>query len=268
MIHILVDSYGCSTDRINNLMDVYEVINKVVNQNNLNAIMPPQLIPYYYCQDERDVGISAFVLLQGGHFTIHTFPKWGCYFADLLYDKFVDKDNLEAFLEREFPCDSLFIRRIDRDEKLYEEDIGIYQSNDFGPHYMIHSRMDKAPTLGEYMEILDNLPDKAGMHPISRPCVLHDTIKSPTYLSGIAVIAESHIAMHYNYKTGEVFMDVFSCKEIEESKYKQAMKEMFGNNYEDVCIQRGKRNKQRMDSQENRHDTHKKWQNVIVGESK
>ncbi|MBQ7377698.1 MAG: S-adenosylmethionine decarboxylase [Clostridia bacterium] len=265
MIHILVDSYGCSSDRINNLMDVYEVINKVVNQNGLKAIMPPQLIPYYYCRDERDVGISAYILLKGGHFTIHTFPKWGCYFADLLYDGFVDKDSLEAFLEREFPCDSLFIRRVDRDDELDVEDMGIYQKNDFGPHYMIRSRPAKVPTLGEYMELLDNLPEKAGMHPITRPCVLHDTIKNPTYLSGIAVIAESHIAMHYNYKTGEVFMDVFSCKEVEEDKYKQAMQEIFGGDYEDVCIQRGKRNQQRMDSQENRYDSHKGWQDVIKG---
>ena len=77
MIHILVDSYGCSTERIDNLMDVYEVINKVVNTMGLNAIMPPQLIPYYYCEVPEDVGISAFVLLKGGHFTIHTFPQYG-----------------------------------------------------------------------------------------------------------------------------------------------------------------------------------------------
>ena len=265
MIHILIDSYGCSTDRIDNLMDVYEVINKVVNQHGLKAIMPPQLIPYYYCRNAEDVGISAFVLLKGGHFTIHTFPKYGCYFADLMYDGFVDKESLKAFLEREFPCDSFFIKRVDRDEELCVSDMGVYQENDFGPHYMISSRPDKVPTLSEYVSILDHLPAKAGMHPITRPCVLHDTIDNPTWLSGIAVIAESHIAMHYNYKTGQMFMDVFSCKRIEEEKYEQAMQEIFDGNYTDICIQRGKRNKQRMDTQENKYDSHKGWQDVING---
>ena len=45
MVHVLVDSYGCSTQRLDNLMDVYEVLNKIVNTMRLEAIMPPQLIP-------------------------------------------------------------------------------------------------------------------------------------------------------------------------------------------------------------------------------
>lgn len=264
MLHILIDSYGCSTDRINNLMDVYEVINKVIHQHGLKAIMPPQLIPYYYCQDPADVGISAFALLKGGHFTIHTFPQYGCYFADLLYDGFVDKESLRALLEREFPCDSFFVKRIDREE-FDKNDMGVYQETDFGPHYMIHSKPETVPTIGEYIELLDNLPEKVGMHPITRPCVLHDTLKDPTYLSGIAVIAESHIAMHYNYKTGEVYMDIFSCKEVDENKYNQVMTEMMGNNFRDVLIRRGRKNQQRKDSQQNKYESHKGWQDVIRG---
>ncbi|MBQ7906723.1 MAG: S-adenosylmethionine decarboxylase [Clostridia bacterium] len=262
MIHILVDSYGCSTERLDNLKDVYEVINSVINVMQVDAIMPPQLIPYYYCEKPEDVGISAFVLLKGGHFTIHTFPQYGCYFADLLYDGYADAQLLETLLKREYPCGSFFLKRIDRDE-FDGSDMGMYQSADFGPHYMIKAKLNKTPTIDDYMTTLDNLPYEVGMHPITRPCVLRDNIKNPTYLSGIAVIAESHIAMHYNYKTGEVLMDVFSCKTVDEDKYAEAIAGMF-DSFSDVLILRGRQNEQRMDSQQNRHDSHKHWQDVIV----
>lgn len=275
MRHILIDAYGCSTERIDNLKDVYEVINTVTNVMKLDAIMPPQLIPYYYCEKPEDVGISAFVLLKGGHFTIHTFPQYGCYFADLLYDGFADKETLEALLQREIPSKSFSIKPIDRDEydmtdlKSYDhQNLEVelrdkYQPTDFGPHYMISAKLNKAPTLDEYMTTLDTLPYEVGMHPITRPCVLKDSIKNPTYLSGIAVIAESHIAMHYNYKTGEVLMDVFSCKTVDEEKYARAIAGMF-DSFSDVLIRRGRQNAYRMDSQESRHESHKHWQDVIV----
>ena len=265
MKHILIDAYGCSTARIDNLMDVYEVINKLINTMGLKAIMPPQLVPYYYCKDPNDVGISAFVLLKGGHFTIHTFPKYGCYFADLLYDGMVSAEAVESLLCREFPCDSFYMKPIDRYE-FDENDMGIYQKADFGPHYLIRAKAEKTPTLDDYMNLLDSLPGKVNMHPIARPYVLKDNVNDPTYLSGIVVIAESHIAIHYNYKTGEVMMDIFSCKRVDENKYKIVMDELFGENFEDVCIKRGRQNAQRMDNQQNKYEQHKNWQDVIVSD--
>lgn len=261
MIHILIDSYGCNSERMDNLKDVYEVINNIVHTMKLDAVMPPQLIPYYYCPNPEDVGISAFVLLKGGHFTIHTFPQYGCYFADLLYDGFADAGVLGDILKREFPCNSFFIKRIDRDE-FDGGDMGMYQSADFGPHYMIQAHSSKVPTIDDYMEILDRLPDQIGMHPITRPCVLKDNINNPSYLSGIAVIAESHIAMHYNYETNEVLMDIFSCKEVDDDKYAKVVDEMF-DNFRDVKIKRGRKNDQRKDSQENKYESHRNWQEVI-----
>lgn len=262
MIHLVIDSYGCSTDRINNLMDVYEIINNIVNTMGVDAIMPPQLVPYYYCKDPEDTGISAFVLLKGGHFTIHTFPQYGCYFADLLYDGRVSASAIEALLRREFPCESFFIKRIDRDE-FDSNDMGMYQTCDFGPHYMIKSKLDHVPTIDEYMHTLDSIPYKVNMHPITRPCVLNDTISAPSYLSGIILIAESHIAMHYSYKTREVIMDIFSCKKVDEDKYVSMMEALFPS-YTDVLIKRGRKNEERRSTQEQKYSDHSRWQNAIV----
>ncbi len=178
------------------------------------------------------------------------------------YDGFISANTLESLLKREFPCDSFFMKRVDRDE-FDKNDMGMYQSADFGPHYMIKAKIENAPTLGDFMDILDSLPAKIGMHPITRPCVLKDNINNPTYLSGIAVIAESHIAMHYNMQSKEVLMDIFSCKTVDEDKYLEVMSKMF-DEYKDVLILRGRKNEQRKDSQLNKHENHKHWQDVIV----
>lgn len=262
MIHVLVDSYGCSTRRLDDLMDVYEVLNKIVNTMRLKAVMPPQLVPYYYCEKPEDVGISAFVLLKGGHLTIHTFPQLGCYFLDVLYDGYASAEVLEKLLKKEFPSDAFFIKRIDRSE-FRRNDMGMYDIADFGPHYMISSKLGHVPTLDEFTDKLDTLPYKVNMHPISRPCVLKDKTEAPEYLSGIVLIAESHIAMHYCYETGEVLMDIFSCKDIDPAKYEEVIGTMFDAPYRDVLILRGRKHEQRQSTQINKYYAHKNWQDNL-----
>lgn len=272
MIHFVIDSYGCDSSRTNNLRDVYEVIAKLVNTFQLKPIMPPQLVPYYYCEQPEDVGISAFILLKGGHFTIHTFPEWGCYFADLLVeeDSFINKKTLEKFLKNEFPCDTLIVIPVYRDE-FDKMDLGEYKSEDFGPHYMLSATLEKGEpfTVDSMMRLLDTLPPRVGMHPINRPVVLYDTVDNPTYLSGIALIAESHIAIHYNLAEKKILMDVFSCKRIEPSKYEIVKQEIFKDNkVDEKLVRRGRSNQDRKDNNVLKYDVHKKWQEVINGKDK
>ena len=267
MMHFVIDAYGCDSSRIDNLRDVYDVMIKLVKEFRLDPIMPPQLVPYYYCLEPEDVGISAFVLLKGGHFTIHTFPKWGCYFADLLCNsKFIDKNALKAYLSREFVCSDFFIKFIIR-EDFDENNLGEYSLQDFGPHYMITAKVpdnQPAPNLETYSIMLDSLPSRADMHPITRPVVLYDNVKEPNYLSGIILIAESHIAIHYNLKTREVLMDIFSCKRINDEKYKEIVADLFNNQYKDVLIRRGRKNIGKLETAETRNERYRYWQETIT----
>lgn len=266
MMHFVIDSYGCDCTRIDSLRDVYEVILKLEKEFQLEPIMPPQLVPYYHCENQEDVGISAFTLLKGGHFTIHTFPRWGCYFADLLCDsKFIDSSKLKAFLTREFPASDFFIKFIIR-EDFDKNNMGDYTTQDFGPHYMITSKIPEdapAPTIETYSLMLDGLPPRADMHPITRPVVLYDNVTNPSFLSGIILIAESHIAIHYNIKTREVMMDIFSCKRVDEQKYKEIVMDLFNGHYQDVLIRRGRRNIGRLETSETRNERYRYWQETI-----
>jgi S-adenosylmethionine/arginine decarboxylase-like enzyme len=56
------------------------------------------------------------------------------------------------------------------------------------------------------------------MDPISRATVLKSSPINPKYLSAIIVIAQSHIALHYNYETHRIYADIFSCAPFDYSK--------------------------------------------------
>ena len=96
--HTMLDCYGANQNQLNDIKHINDLLNKLVYVLKLNPICPPQLIPYYYGKVKEDIGISAFILLEGGHITIHTFPIRECYFVDILadldYDEHIAKDFL------------------------------------------------------------------------------------------------------------------------------------------------------------------------------
>lgn len=215
MWHIMLDAYGCKTEKANDLRGIYETIYRITNYLSLSTIMPPVLVPYYYGSIREDDGISAFVLLKGGHFTIHTFPERECYFVDILYDGFINESKLEYILSQELPFEERKINNVDRrfkTENQFQID-DINEATDFGPHYLIQiAGLDFS--FEKIFHFLDCLPKKINMDPIFRPYVISDKIENCEILSGITIIAQSHIAVHYFKKLNLAYIDIFSCSFI------------------------------------------------------
>lgn len=88
----------------------------------------------------------------------------------------------------------------------------------FGEHLTIDGYggdYEKLNSREVVFDILDNLPEKLGMHKFSEPMVYHsdgNDIKDPGGWTGIVVIAESHISVHTFAKRGFVSVDVYTCK--------------------------------------------------------
>ena len=85
---------------------------------------------------------------------------------------------------------------------------------------------------------LENIVYEINMDPITRPLILKSTRTNPKYLSGIIVIAQSHIALHYEYKTKKIFADIFSCMPFDYSVVSGIM-ESLGTVLSNVLIPRG-----------------------------
>lgn len=52
----------------------------------------------------------------------------------------------------------------------------------------------------ECFDFLDEFVYQINMDPITRPYVIKDKVENSNFLSGIIIIAQSHISIHYDYQ--------------------------------------------------------------------
>lgn len=210
--HFTLDAYGARNSHLDDIKYINDVLNKIIFALKLDPVTPPQLIPYYYGKVKEDIGVTAYLLLEGGHITIHTFPLRECYFVDIYVpENFNDGDALQLFHDLlPFKEELSFHEVIDRDNQhieSYEYD----PNTDFGPHIMNEIVTKSVPNMETFYDFLENFVTKINMDPITRAYVQKSSINKPKYLSAIIIIAQSHVALHYSYKSKTIMADVFSC---------------------------------------------------------
>lgn len=79
--------------------------------------------------------------------------------------------------------------------------------------------------------LLDDLPTLLGMRKLTTPQVAfvqQDDRKGDWGISGFVMIYESHISLHTWPETGYVSMDVYSCKDFDDKKVLQLVKDYWG----------------------------------------
>jgi S-adenosylmethionine decarboxylase len=117
--------------------------------------------------------------------------------------------------------------------------------NAFGPHLVIDLKNCSKEKLSDYnlhFEFLSTLPKKIGMTPITQPYVFpySGLVPEDKGITGIAIIAESHISIHSFEEKGYCFIDIFSCKPFDYEGVIPMVCEFFGcEEFEVTTIQRG-----------------------------
>lgn len=263
----MIDCYKANENRLNDIMGINDLFNELVDVLNLEPVMPPFLLPYYYAKDSADDGISAFTLLNGGHITVHTFPHRECAFVDIMVDGYYDANRFKEILKKYF----LFTKSKDvRTERRYL-DTTINKSliysvetetiTDFGPHTLARVDNAKGITLENIYDILDVMPREIGMLPISRPYVLKSSVNNPEYLSGMVLIAQSHIAFHYNQFEHTLFCDMFSCSFYKCEEFIKNLKTKFPV-LEYMTIIRGSKHEEQIRNNDLKVKKLSKWKNI------
>lgn len=90
----------------------------------------------------------------------------------------------------------------------------------YGPHLMLdlnECNPDVLDNLDACFTLLNELPPKIGMHKITQPYVFRYQGRFPgdEGITGVVIIAESHISLHTYPQKKFVFVDLFSCKEFD-----------------------------------------------------
>lgn len=236
----MLDCYGSTESKLDDVKYINNMLNHIAYEVGVVTVAPPFLLPYYYGVDQNDMGVSAFLFLKGGHITIHTFPLRECYFIDMVYDGEYDVEKAYALFKRLLPFEETRSSVQISERKIGEfRNVPVNPDEDFGPHIFARIEASQEPTMENFFEFLEDIIDKVNMTPIIRPYVIKDVMNNYTYLSGMVMIAESHISLHYNYKTGIIYFDLFSCKMFDYSILDKLLKEEYGTLLSYVIIPRG-----------------------------
>ena len=212
MLHAMLDCFGVTRSKLDDMGYIYETLNNIIFKLGVNAVAPPILIPYHYGKVVEDGGISAYILLDGGHVTIHTYPYRACYFFDIVYDGFYDINLLKRYLNEKYGMAQCTVFDFERRSNTGNfKDITEYTGEDYGPHLLMNVKIQKGITIEKLYSFLDSFPYRVNMQPITRPQVIRNKVHDANFILGITLIAESHVSAHFNIETSELFVDIFSC---------------------------------------------------------
>ena len=116
----------------------------------------------------------------------------------------------------------------------------------FGPHLTFDIKCQDTTALNDYNKIfkfLYELPDQIGMTKITQPYVFpySGLVPEDEGITGVVIIAESHISIHTFPLKNYAFIDIFSCKPFDWSNISDIIKQTFNvNEMEFNIVQRGK----------------------------
>ncbi len=262
--HLMLDAYDCNFEQANSILVVNDLLVTLASSLNMRPVMPPFVLPYYYCETSEDGGISAFILCENGsHITIHTFPYRYCYFVDILTDKFFTEEEATDLLSRQIYARTVNANTVDR--RLYNAQPAANSSVDFGPHYMITVENIDV-TMEQIARWLDNIAPRINMTPISRPYVIFDRAANPEFISGVLVVAQSHIAFHYSILEKTANIDIFSCSFLDDGVVESILEQSFGDDIQINLFARGSKHRHNIRYSEKYNSSlqnHKAWQDNI-----
>ena len=116
----------------------------------------------------------------------------------------------------------------------------------FGPHLMIdgyNANPDKLANPDLIRRVLDELPQQMEMTKVLPPFVYRHNDGQPGLqgVTGVVIIAESHLAIHTFPNKRFISIDIFSCKPFDPGKALQGLADQFEmGRYETYLINRGK----------------------------
>jgi S-adenosylmethionine decarboxylase len=111
----------------------------------------------------------------------------------------------------------------------------------FGSHMMLDCYgcpKDKLSDLDLIYSALDSLPARIGLTKMMPPHVFKYSGQAPEDwgVSGVVLIAESHISIHTFPEKAHAFIDIFSCQEFDTDFARRQLLETFGATGHEVVL--------------------------------
>ena len=112
-MHVTIDGYGGSHERLSNEELVHAMLDRLPGQIGMTKIAPPSVCKYVG-SNPLDWGVSGFVLIAESHISIHTFPERGYVWVDIFSCKAFDAEPAIVDFEKEFCLTQVATRVLER----------------------------------------------------------------------------------------------------------------------------------------------------------
>jgi len=242
MHHMMLEGFRGFGTRLDDLRLVHDVLEESPERLGLQAIMPPFLLPYYTGVAPDDCGISGFIFVIGGHITLHTLSRRQTYFMDVVAPETFDAAALQSMVSTAYPTEVANVVVVERAgaapiAEPLEADV------DFGPHLLLDVEDYRGPHgMEPLFGLLSALPAEVGMTPIMRPYVVqYESETHGRIVSGLTMIAESHVSLHAFKDSARAYADVFSCRFFERESVVARLKlRLAGGRYTEGMVRRGR----------------------------
>lgn len=106
--HLIVELYGCSSELLNDLVQVEKILIEAVELSKATIVQP---VFHHFSPH----GISGVVVIAESHFTIHTWPEYGYCALDIFTcgDQ-IDPDESLQFMKDKFQAKNMSVMEIKR----------------------------------------------------------------------------------------------------------------------------------------------------------
>jgi S-adenosylmethionine decarboxylase len=111
--HLTLDGYRCDQKKLEDIEQVYRLLDEVPAEIGMTKIMPPYVFRYNGSKPE-DWGVSGFVLIAESHISIHTYPDKRYLSFDIFSCKEFDVARAIAIIGERFDIGSVEHTVLDR----------------------------------------------------------------------------------------------------------------------------------------------------------
>ena len=114
MLHLIVDGYGNSREKLEDLQLIYAILDGYPSQIGMTKVMPPYVVTHQD-REVEDWGVSGFVIIAESHISIHTFPMRQCVNVDIFSCKDFIVEQAVDYVQEKLELSEVRTRIVKRD---------------------------------------------------------------------------------------------------------------------------------------------------------
>lgn len=121
--HLTLDLYGCEKEPLNDMLTVYNSLDKLPKKIGMKALTPAYVVNAEGNDHKDPGGFSGFLIIQESHISVHTFVKRGFVSIDVYSCKTFDIELAKKHFTDIFKPKDVEEHFIDRGLRYPDEDI-------------------------------------------------------------------------------------------------------------------------------------------------